>query len=559
MARTKLAFAVACGFLTLAAAVWWLTPATSIDSSRTHPGIADPAPVITDSAIVRPKSVDGTLRQDANAKVDAAPPVSRENTAGPSELVPAEEATTHSGAISNLSPNEAPSARLTPVDPASAKPPAGGRPGGVAPPGPVEGRETQDEDAPDRYEAEGVESAQAELFAALDNDPLIVAVRDALKEVWRSRRSAVAAADDEFWEKAGDLNKMPEPEGKALFERLWSLAHEHPDDPASPHALAHAGELAEWFVPERAIEAYLAAARHPLAGPDRRRHALFRASDITLHRLGDIVTSFQLLNEALLAIDEMEKATGADCAHERFLVAKFKAAGIQHCRLLKIPVPALPPPDTGKSESDLMLEVLAFDSHLSPELQFQNRLSLANSLAAEGRDEEALAAYQELCHHPGHQAPSSNLLRMAAWRIDPEQGNRYVAILESAEREMPRDAGWRDLNYSIAQWHRDRGDPGEWLARVEPLLDSDDPEDFAWVHQNEQFYGNLLDGTAMAYMRPQVADLDKAYALYARLVNELPNHHAAKGALEMLEFIEEARARARESAEPSPRRDDHEE
>ncbi len=559
MARTKLALAVACGFLTLAAAVWWLTPAISTDSSRTHPVISDPAPVVADSTIVRPKSVDGALRQDANAKVDAAPPVSRADKPKPLELAFADDATTRSGAIASLSPSEAPSARHTPVDPASAKTPAGGQPGGVAPSGPVEGRETQDEDAPDRYEAEGVESAQAELFAALENDPLIVAARDALKEVLRSRRSAVAAADDEFWERAGDLSNLPEAEGKALFERLWSLAHEHPDDPASPHALAHAGELAEWFVPERALEAYLAAARHPLAEPDRRLHALFRASDITLHRLRDIVTSFQLLDEALLAIDEMEKATGADCPHQRFLVAEFKAAGIQYCRLLKIPVPALPPPDTGKSESDLMREVLAFDSHLSPELQFQNRLSLANSLAADGRDEEALAAYQELCRHPGHQGAPTNLLRMAAWRIDPEQGNRYIAILESAEREMPRDAGWRDLNYSIAQWHRHRGDPGEWLARIEPLLDSDDPEDFAWVHQNEQFYGSLLDDTASAYMRPQVADLDKAYALYARLVNELPNHHAAKGALEMLEFIEEGRARARESAEPHPGRDDDEE
>lgn len=414
-------------------------------------------------------------------------------------------------------------------------------------------------DPPGDISAQRSESGQAGLAAALDSDPLIDALRASLRESSRQSGGSEGPVAELLWEYARAVNdaggRLPEAAANEWLSRLRSLAQQFPDEPEAPEALFEAARLAERVQRDQSAELYRAAGRHPLATPLRRVTAMFCASASAEYER-DIVQAFEALNDVSLALDELE-ASGADCRVDRLTVLKRKAAILQHCRLLRVPVPPLPAPDAGKRESDFARELAALNGGESPQDQWWNLWLLAEALAAEQRSEDAASIFRQLRNHPGNPWNPAGTAVAEAERLDPQHGDQYIAILESAERDLPRGAGWRRLNYAIAEWHLHRGDRSEWLARIEPLIDSADPKDRAWARQNANFYGGLLFETAGVYAGREFHDPDRAHALYSRLVSELPDHPAAGAARELLELLE--RNRSRESAESTQGRHDNEE
>lgn len=542
------------GLLLAVLTLWWIAPAgytAPHGADRDLPSVASPAGRFAEPTAVCVKNL---AHSDRAPTPDASEPARRLDTPEPAEREHAVELTLPPVAISDSGPTGALPGHVPTLGPSASSPTRRGQPGSLAPP-----RRDDSRDSPDEVSLQRREPGQAGFAAALDSDPLIGALRDSLHESTPQSvmgDGPIAGLLQEYASAVDESGgRLPETAANEWLSRLYSLAQQYPDEPAAPEALFEAARLAERVRPNQAAELYRAAGRHPLVTPRRRVTAMYCASASAEYQR-DIVGAFEALNEISPALDELE-ASGMDCGADRLTVAKRKAAILQHCRLLNVPVPPLPAPDAGKRESDFARDVLALSTDAGPQDEWWNLWLLAEALAGEQRSEDASGIFRRLRDHPGNPWTPAGVAVAEADRQDPQHGDQYVAILESAERELPRSAGWHRLNYAIAEWHLRRGDRGEWLARIEPLIDAADPENRQWARQNSNFYGGLLFETAGVYMGKPFYDPDKAHALYGRLVNELPEHPAAGAAREMLELLE--RNRSRESAESTQGRYDNEE
>lgn len=536
MTRTAAGLCVGCGVFLLAVFMfWWLAP---VGSSAPHGAGRDfargPSPVdaVADESAV---SVKHSALDDQAQSAGVRGQVRRSEVVQRTGLGRANEPTAPPLPTAESFPSGA-----SPVDPSPPDLP----------------QRNDRSDPPGDISAQQGESGRSGLAAALESDPLAKAFRASVREIIRNRGPVAEVYWDYSFAMEDAGGRLPETEAKEWFSRLRSIAEQFPDDPAAPDALFDAALLAEHVEPGQALELYRAVAEHPLVGHHRRVTAMFCVSRCAEQRR-DIRQAFEALNDVSLALDELE-ASGEDCSRDRFLVLVGKSAILQHCRLLRVPVPPLPAPDTGKRESDFVRELVAWHADKDPQDHWQALRHLADALAAEQQIEEAACVFKQLRNHPGNPGTPFGTAIAEAERLDPEHGRRYITILESAERDLPRGPGWHRLNYRIAEWHRRHGNRGEWLARIEPLIDSADPEDYAWVYQDDNLYGTLLYETACVYMGRKFLDHDRAHALFSRLLSEVPDHPSAESARELLDkFIE--RNRSLKSVEFTQGRNDGEE
>lgn len=324
--------------------------------------------------------------------------------------------------------------------------------------------------------------------------------------------------------------RMPKGAAGAWLSRLVEAAEANPDDPWTPQAYMHAATLAQAQGEDAALRErlYRAWADHPLTTNTDRVRALLAASDCALRRT-DTVQVFHDLNRITR---EIEAGTPREReANRRILemIPMRKAQALEALRLRRLPAPELPPPDTGKSESDLWREVLEqYRRGQAQSLQLQEPhllYALSTALEAEGRTEEAASLIREIRDHPQTSWPKSMAARIEAQKLDPEMGELYIELPEEAEATLPRDEGWRDLTLEISTWYRIHGDKETWAGRVEALWNSDDPEDRAYVRRNRETYATYLWMLGDYYLfSAEPTDPGTAVAYYERLLAECPDY-----------------------------------
>lgn len=346
--------------------------------------------------------------------------------------------------------------------------------------------------------------------------------------------------------------------------RLVEAAEANPDDRCAPTAYMRAAKLAESLNEDLATqeELFRACAEHPLASTSDRVLTLVAASFCAEAR-GDTV---QVFNDLNVIARQIEAATDEEREVNRRayeLIPLRKAQALQDRRIRKLPPPPeLPPPDTGKSESDLYREALEWHREgraQSLELEEPGLLySLARALAAEGRNEEAAAAIREAADHPQSVWPRSMAAKIEAETLYPQHDRAYVEYLEAAEAALPRDERWRELSATIAVWHLFHGEKAKWVARMEPLVNSADPEDQAWIRRNPVNYAGILDDLADYYVRgesrelfvpTEPVDLEKACEYYERLLNECADVVDRDDVLRMIDDVHRRMALAQENEE----------
>ncbi len=278
-----------------------------------------------------------------------------------------------------------------------------------------------------------------------------------------------------------------------------------------------------WRCKERLYRAW---ADHPRTTNTDRDRALLAASDCALWR-ADTVQVFHALNRITREI-EVGTLPKREANRRIFEMNPMrKAQALEALRHRRLPAPGLPPPDTGKSESDLWREVLEQYRRgraQSLELGEPSLLhTLSEALEAEGRNDEAASLIREIRDHPQPSWPKSMAARIEARKLDPEMGELYIELLEEAEATLPRDEGWRELSLGIATWYHMHGDQETWASRMEALWNSDDPEDRAWVRRDRKTYATYLKALGDCYLfLAEPTDPGTPIAYYARFLAECP-------------------------------------